>query len=53
MEMMKTPKSISLVQLLKNLACVTEDSDDDNNFKLPLYKYLRYEQTQPIDQWTV
>jgi hypothetical protein len=49
---MKTPRNISISILLKNLVCVTEDSEDDSNFKLPLYKYLRYDTLKLIDSYT-
>lgn len=49
LEAMKTPRNISISMLLKNLVCVTEDSQDDELFKLPLYKYLRCDNLQLID----
>lgn len=50
LEVMKTPRNISIHLLLKNLACVTEESDEDNNFKLPLYKYLKYDTLHLISE---
>lgn len=49
LEIMKTPRNISISVLLKNLVCVTEDSQDDDLFKLPLYKYLRCDNVQLVD----
>lgn len=38
--MMKRDKNLKVHVILKNLVVVTEDSEEDITFKLPMYKYL-------------
>ena len=37
---MKKDKNLKVHVILKNLIVVTEDSEEDITFKLPMYKYL-------------
>lgn len=47
---MKEPKNLALGILLRNLNTVTEDSEDDISFKLPMYKYLEQEDKEIISR---
>ena len=38
---MKKDKNLKVHVILKNLIVVTEDSEEDITFKLPMYKYLQ------------
>lgn len=41
---MATPKNLPVALIMNNLVLVTESCDDDDAFKLPMYKYLESEE---------
>ena len=47
---MRTSRNLEIECFLKNLNILTEDSDEDISFKLPMYKYLEQQETEVLQQ---
>lgn len=45
---MRTCRNLQIGSFLKNLNVLTEDSDEDMSFKLPMYKYLEQEEVEVL-----
>lgn len=52
-QLMRASRNLPIMQVLKNLNILTEDSDDDVSFKLPMYKYLEQEEHEIISRETI
>ncbi len=46
--MMRTSRNLEIECFLKNLNILTEDSDEDISFKLPMYEYLEQQETEVL-----